>query len=357
MTSHRKHGWLYNPAMQEAPATSRKTPANSLRWLSAAAFAVALTAAFWRAPQLPIADFAAPPEAHVSTQAPLLQHGMLPGVGGLIGAPSLTRLADGRMAIAWLALADAPRQHDVIWFSTLSDGNWSEPYPITSSEEAAGTLFAHIRHLGAPELFAHGEVVHLWLTASGVGGHSIVHTHSDDTGANWSALQRMASSPLTFADRNLTKPPLPLTDGGLALPLGQTPLSARDEWLRLDAGGRIIGKTRLQEEAVPAQWRPASQPQAIAPGRPQALLRLSSGRLLLAGNTTDGAGTLAVWVGNADGSAWQAPRIIETASDADFSEPSLALAQDGGIHLAYGWRHQGIRHLRLNEAWLDREQR
>jgi len=339
--------------MQEAPATFWKFSPNSLHWLAAAAFVLALSAAFWRAPQLPPTDFAEPPPAHVSTQPPLLQHGMLPGVGGLIGAPSLTRLADGHMAIAWLALADAPRQHDVIWFSTLSDGTWSEPYPITSSEEAAGNLFAHIRHLADPVLFAHGDTVHLWFTASGVGGHSITHTHSNDGGLNWLPLERMASSPLSTADMHLRKPPLTLTDGGLALPLGQTLLSAGDEWLRLDARGGIIGKTRLQEEEAPAQWRPASQPEAIDPGRPQALLRLSSGRLLLAGNTTDGAGTLAVWVGNADGSAWQAPRIIETVSDADFSEPSLALAQDGGIHLAYGWRRQGIRHLRLNEAWLD----
>lgn len=339
--------------MPQAPSIPKNPAPKLLHWLAAAIFLLALAAAFWRAPQLPPATFTAPPVLALPTQPPLLQHDMLPGVGGLLGAPSLTRLADGRMAIAWLAQADAPRHHDVIWFSTLSDGNWGEPYPVFSSEEAAGKLFAHIRHLADPILFTHDETVHLWFTAGGAGARRIVHTLSDDGGQHWQAPVRLTSSPLGSADTRLRMAPLVLNDGGLGLPLKPALISARDEWLRLDSDGRIVGKIRLADEPPTAPWRPASQPDTLADDRPQAMTRLASGRLLLAGNTTTGAGTLAVWVGNADGSTWQAPRIIEAAADADFSAPSLALAADAGIHLAYGWRQQGIRHLRFNEAWLD----
>ena len=343
----------YNPAMPQAPFLPQRPAPKHLHWLAAAIFLLALAAAFWRAPQLPTAAFVAAPTPSTPTQAALFQHGMLPGVGGLIGAPSLTRLADGRMAIAWLAQADAPRHHDVIWFSTLSDGNWGEPYPIVSSEEAAGSLFAHIRHLADPILFAHGEAVHLWFTASGAGGRSIVHTLSDDAGQHWQAPVRLTTSPLNLGDTRLRITPLVLDDGGLGLPLRPALLAARDEWLRFDSEGRIVGKIRLPDALPAAPWRPASLPDTLAADRPLAMIRLASGRLLLAGNTTTGAGTLAVWIGDADGSIWQSPRIIESAADADFSAPSLALAADARIHLAYGWRQQGIRHLRFNEAWLD----
>lgn len=353
VTRHRERKRRYNPAMPQAPSLPKNPAQKLLHWLAAAIFVLAMAAAFWRAPQLPPAAFAAPPVLSLPTQAPLLQHGMLPGVGGLLGAPSLTRLADGRMAIAWLAQADAPRHHDVIWFSTLSDGNWSEPYPVFSSEEAAGKLFAHIRHLADPILSAHGEAVHLWFTAGGAGARSIVHTLSDDGGQHWQAPVRLTTSPVGVADTRLRMAPLALDDGGLGLPLSPTLISARDEWLRLDSKGSIVGKVRLPDDPLAAPWRLASRPDTLTDDRPQAMIRLASGRLLLAGNTTAGAGTLAVWVGNADGSVWQAPRIIEAAADADFSAPSLALAADAGIHLAYGWRQQGIRHLRFNEAWLD----
>jgi predicted neuraminidase len=358
MPNHRRRYRLYNPEMPETPAIFRKLPSNSLHWLAAIAFVLSLAAAFWRAPQFPPTAFEPPPAARESTLPPLLQHGMLPGVGGIIGSPSLASLADGRIAIAWLALADAPRQHDVIWFAALNDGNWGEPYPVTTSEETAGSIFAHIRHIGDPVLFQHGGTLHLWFTAGGVGGRSIIHTKSSDDGRNWQALARLQTSPLGNADMRLRKPPLTLADGGLGLPASQAMFSGHDEWLRIDGDGRILGKTRMQQDSSPQNWQPASMPASAQPGTPWALLRLASGRLLLAANTAAGRGTLAVWTGNADGSDWQAARIIETAADtaAVFSEPALLLDREDRIHLAYSWRQQGIRHLTFTESWLDGRQ-
>ena len=381
----------YNPAMQEASATFRKLPPNSLHWLAAAAFILSLATAFWRAPQTPPpAVFETPPATRTSTLPSFFQHGMLPGIAGSATAPSLTRLADGRIAIAWLSLAEGSRQLDAIWFSTLNDGKWSDPYPVTTSEETAGSLFAHIRHVADPVLFQHGKRLHLWFTASGVGAHSIIaHTSSSDHGQTWQQPARLQSSPLASADMHLRNPPVALADGGLGLPASQTMFAGHGEWLRLNADGRVVGKSRmpLTEAAIaPAvtvvdsqqalallgdarhpriraarsgnggqHWQQANLPEIAHPGSPLALLRLGSGRLLLATNMGTERRTLAVWTGNADGSIWQPPRIIESAADtnADFSEPTLALDQDGRIHLAYAWRQQGIRHVLFSEAWLD----
>jgi len=381
----------YNPAMQEASAIFRKIPPNSLHWLAAAIFALSLATAWWRAPQTPPpAVFETPPAARASTLPPFFQHDMLPGIAGSATTPSLTRLADGRIAMAWLSLAEGSRQLDAIWFSTLNDGNWSDPYPVTTSEETAGSLFAHIRHVADPVLVQHGKTLHLWFTASGVGAHSsIVHTRSSDHGKTWQQAARLQSSPLGNADMRLRNPPVALADGGLGLPASQTMFAGHGTWLRLDADGRVVDKSRipLAEAAIaPAvvaldsqqalallgdarhpriraarsgdggqHWQPSSLPEIAHPGSPLALLRMGSGRLLLATNMGTGRGTLAVWTGNADGSVWQPPRIIESAADAnaDFSEPTLALDREGRIHLAYAWRQQGIRHVLFSEAWLD----
>jgi predicted neuraminidase len=96
-------------------------------------------------------------------------------------------------------------------------------------------------------------------------------------------------------------------------------------------------------------------PGATEPGHPVALVRLPSGRLLLAGNTAAGQGSLALWIGDATAKEWHLARTVESAADgaADFSEPSLLSAPDGWIHLAYSWRRQGIRYMSFSEAWLD----
>lgn len=368
-------------------ASSRPSLPGHLRWLAALAFVLTLVAAGWRLPDRNTTPaFALPPLA-ASPAAGLISQGMLPGVGSSAASPSLAGLADGRVAIAWRSAATAARQQDAIWFSVFEHGAWRQPFPVSSTEEAAGSLFAHVRQLSEPVLFQHGSALHLWFAVSGAGGRSIVHTRSDDDGESWQGLARVAASPLANTDLRLRHPPLAMADGSLGLPLSQTWLGGHGEWLRLDAAGKVLEKSRMptasaaldpaviaidarqalallrhpqqaglqlaRSDSAGEHWQGA--PAIDLGGSPSALLRLPSGRLLLAGNAGQGRGTLAVWIGSADGSAWQAPRIIETAADAraEFSEPSLAIDGDGRIHLAYAWRGEGIRHLVFGEAWLD----
>ncbi|HOI53410.1 MAG TPA: exo-alpha-sialidase, partial [Azonexus sp.] len=182
----------------------------------------------------------------------------------------------------------------------------------------------------------------------------------------------------------LAQAPLPLADGGFGLPLSQSGLRPHGAWLRVDQAGRIVDQRRLPTgSAYPAiaatdtssatallaafpglagarsddggqTWQTAPAPTVANPGTPLALLRLTSGRLLLAGNEGTGRGRLALWLGDPQGREWHLARRVEDAADAtaDFSEPALLQAADGRIHLVYAWRRQGIRHLVFNEAWL-----
>lgn len=380
--------------MQESLAIIRTLSPASRRWLATAAFSVALGAAFWQAPQSPAAAFIAPPPPIDSQLPPLQQSEMLPGVARMAAAPSLAQLADGRIAASWVSGAENVREQEVIWFSTRDDHGWSEPYPVSTREETAGSIFAHIRQIDTPVLLQHGDTLHLWYTATSIGGHAgqtIIHTHSTDGGQRWQKPVRLQTTPFGNNGMLLGTPPLPLADGGIGLPASQRLFSHHGEWLRLDAQGRVLDKARLPLASAALQpavfaldanralailrdgrqlraaatdnggqaWHAVDFPEMPNPDTPIALQRLPSGRLLLAGNTGEGRGTLALWLGDASATQWRQAHLVESAGDAaaDFSEPSLLLARDGRIHLAYAWRRQGIRHLSFSEAWLDGEMR
>ena len=91
------------------------------------------------------------------------------------------------------------------------------------------------------------------------------------------------------------------------------------------------------------------------PNSSVALLRLASGRLLLAGNPASGREALLLWLSADEGKTWRQARVVESAPDggAEFSYPALLLDRDGRIHLAYTWRRQGIKHAVFSEAWLE----
>ncbi|MBP5987008.1 MAG: exo-alpha-sialidase [Azonexus sp.] len=349
-------------------------------------FALALAAAIWRIPAPPTLAFSPPPPA--TSTLPSQFSAELPGRSdSQAGYPTLTQLPDGRLAAAWLAVRDG---ENVIRFSILDRDGWREPRVIASRQSTAGGTFAYIGDLGQPVLHAEGSWLHLWYVSRTLGS-SINHSLSTDGGRSWSKPRRLQTSPLANLGSEVQAPPVPLADGGLALPASLKLLGLRGEILHLSPTGRILGKTRLPAHAA---WQPAvlalDTQRAVALLRdanaghvrmsstdngtrwqengampmpnldtPLAALRLRSGRLLLAGNGADGRQSLQLWLSADEGRNWQASRTIESAADggAEFSDPALLLDRDGRIHLAYAWRRQGIRYAHFSEAWLDEGQR
>ena len=338
------------------------------RWLSPLLFAAALAAAFWRIPEVAPPRVEPPAFSAAPGPQPIFAAGMLPAVGAFAGAPSLAQLADGRIAAAWVSGSGETATDLAIYFSLLERDGWSEPRLIANRESAAGGLFAHIRRVGQPQLFVEGTWLHLWYAAIGIGGGAnvaLAHSVSTDGGRHWSPPRRLPSSPLGGYGGAPAGAPLPLADGGLALPLRQELFSGHAEWLRLSATGRILDKTRLthSRRAPPAlalsldAARALPDPGPAHPDTPLAALRLPNGRLLLAGNPASGRATLMLWLSTDEGQTWRAAKTLENVADgaADFSAPALLLGRDGQIHLAYAWRGRGIRSLGFNEAWLAQE--
>lgn len=351
-------------------------------------FTAALAGAFWRAPAPGTAAFESPPAAAPSTLPALFVNEMLwrnPELAA--AAPSLSELPDGRIAAAWLA---GPEDAMTIHFSVRERNGWRNPVQIATPESTAGGTFARIGQIGHPVLHAEGSWLHLWYASSTLGS-SINHSVSTDAGKSWTKPARLQTSPFANFGGAVRSAPVPLTDGGLGLAISHDFIGQHGEWLRLSATGQILDKARLPADGAALQpavatlderraiavlrdavtspgslrvaktedggrnWQAGALPGLAKPDASVVLLRLKSGRLLLAGNPASGRHSLLLWLSTDQGQTWQEIRTVETAPDggADYGNPALLLGRDGRIHLAYDWRRQGIKVATFSEAWLD----
>ena len=128
------------------------------------------------------------------------------------------------------------------------------------------------------------------------------------------------------------------------------------QWAPWRDAGPGPGKVQIANTADGGQtWDAGDALPVPNPNSSVALLRMKSGRLLLAGNPQNGREAMLLWISADEGKTWQASRTVESAPDggAEFSYPALLLGRDGQIHLAYTWRRQGIKHAAFSETWLD----
>lgn len=372
-------------------------PRSPWRPLVGVLVALAFASALWRTWPWPGASLflasgtgvAAPLRAEFSAD-------VLPIAAASAHAPSLAQLPDGRVAAAWFAGSREGAEDVAIWFSRLEATGWTAPYRIATRESIAAATLSHVRKLGNPVLYADGNHLHLWVVSAGVGGwaaSAINHSQSGDAGLTWSPAERLHTSAFFNLGTLVRSPPLPLADGGLGLPVYHELLAKHGEWLRLDSQMRLVDKVRLPgsgpqlqpavvaldpqrafaalRDAGPgpgrvraslttdggAQWQALSSLPMGNPNSSVALLRLSSGRLLLAGNPASGRQALELWLSAEAGKDWKRVRTIESSPEAgaEFSYPALLLARDQRIHLAWTWRRQSIKHAVFSEAWLESE--
>jgi predicted neuraminidase len=363
------------------------------KWTAAAFFAIALASALWRAPTPESAAFVRPSAATPSVLPAEFAVEKLPVVAATAHSSSLTELPDGRLAAAWFAGSREGASDVNIWFAIRDAKGWNAPRVVASPADTAAATGAVVRALGNPVLYTQAKRLHLWYVSVAFGGwsvSSINHKTSDDGGETWSPAEKLVTTPFLDISTLVRAPPVALADGGLGLPVYQEFVTKRAEWLRLSPQGRILGKTRmpsprpglqpavaaLDEHNALALLRDADQRagrvmvDVSADGGANwrasvsldignfdssvALLRLASGRLLLAANPENGRHLLQLFLSDDDGKTWQAARIVESdpAGKAEYSYPALLQTSDGRIHLAYTYRREAISHAVFSEAWL-----
>lgn len=364
------------------------------RWLTPTLFVLALAAAAWRAP-LPAAPAFVPPPAAASDPAPaFFSAAMLPTAAPSAHAAALAQLADGRIAAAWFAGTREGAADVAVWYATLGAEGWSAPQAIATREGTAAATLAYVRKVGNPVLYSEGERLHLWFVSVALGGWAgsmLNHAVSSNGGASWSPPTRLQTSPFLNISTLGRAPPVPLADGGLGLPVYHEFIAKHGEWLRLAPDGRIFDKVRMPQggrtlqpavavldgqhalavlrdnDSGPGRIRVATTadggqhwPAADAlplpnPNSSVAMLRLKSGRLLIAGNGETGRNQLLLWLSDDAGKTWRTAATVESDADpqAEFSYPALLQDRDGRVHLAYTWRRQGIKYAVYSEAWLN----
>jgi predicted neuraminidase len=356
-------------------------------------FFVALALAFWRAPSLANPRFAAPPAPVVAALPAEFVSEKLPKIAPFSHASTLAELADGRIALAWYAGSAEGSTDAAILFSTRDANGWSPPRVIVTRAETAAATGMVVRKIGNPVLHANGNRLQLWYVTVSVGGWSgaaISHKTSGDGGLTWSAAVKLTTSPLFNMGTLVRTSPVAMRDGGLGLPAYHEMFGQHGEWLRIGPRGRVLGKVRIPgaglqpavaaidgKEALMvarsaarangvimadatvdggATWRRAAPLPIANDNTSLDLLRLQSGRLLLAANGVRGRdrSVLQLFLSDDKGATWKESRVIEDDPDvnAEYSYPALLQTADGRIHLTYSFRSKVIAHVTTTEAAL-----
>jgi predicted neuraminidase len=369
------------------------------RWTAYVIFLTGLLLAILKAPTIEPTLFVLPAKTAISSLPKEFSAERLPTVTPMAHAGNLAVLDEGRLAAVWYGGLHEGAPDVKIWLTIYdADRGWSTPRIAADPTETARELHVIIRSLGNPVIYASGKRLHLWFVCAAVGGwssSSIVHKVSENDGRSWSTPEKLTTSPFFNLGTLSRSPPIALTDGGFALPAYHEFFGRRSEYLRISSAGTVLKKIRLpsvskafQPAAVAidryrgfavqrsANWKGdlisadatndgGSTWQLAAPlpitnyDSALALLRLSSGRLLLAANPTPARNVLQLFWSTDDGLHWQPSLVVERDSNlhAEYSYPALAQSADGRIHLLYTFRREAIAHAVFNETTLLIDQR
>lgn len=155
---------------------------------------------------------------------------------------------------------------------------------------------------------------------------------SDDEGRSW-----RLTDPLVTPQGNIHPCVVALADGRLLA------------YLRTGGQGGVLWRTESQDRGD--TWAQPTPTSISNPNSGLDLLRLQSGRLLLAFNNSDRLRTpLCVALAEED-ERWKWMRTLE-AGDGEFSYPALIQTPDGDIHIVYTYRREHIHYARFDEQWL-----
>ena len=114
---------------------------------------------------------------------------------------TIVKLIDGRLAVAWYGGTREGSKDTCIYFSTGTDGVWSEPLVIATRFGTAADVKIHTYRMGNPVLSVdNAGILHLYYVSTdwfGWAAGKMNHKLSNDGGRTWSAAERLLIEPTT----------------------------------------------------------------------------------------------------------------------------------------------------------------
>jgi len=305
-------------------------------------------------------------------------------------------ITDGKPVAVWYGGTEEGHR-DVAIFSSSFDRKWSSPLVIADRYSTEQALGRYIRKVGNPNLYSWPDGrLGLYYVSVSIGGwaaSSINYMESIDQGVQWTSPIRLVTSPFLNISTLVRTKGLPLSDGGVQLPVYHEFLGKFSETLTLSSDLTVMDKVRISRgkyslqpaitnldessaigllrysgdppgrvlsvfsEDSGAHWSTPVRTELPNPDSAVSIINLENGYLLLALNDLeDGRHRLSLAMGSAD--EWTIVKVLEeeTATNLDheyeYSYPSMTIDADGFIHLVYTWNQKRIKHLRFNREWL-----
>jgi predicted neuraminidase len=375
-----------------------------LKWASLAAIALVFAGLYVRALEAPPAARFAVPRAAVPEPSakPLFGSQLLPSGTLSVHSATAVELRDGRLRAFWYGGTREGASDVAIYTSVYSpkEETWSPERAVMTRELAQRHLRRHVRKLGNP-VAGRDPAGRIWLffvsvSVGGWAGSAINAVVSTDEGETWGAPRRLIASPFFNVSTLVKGPPVPLSDGTIALPAYHEFLGKFGELLRVDADGRVMGKTRLSwgKSSLQPVIVPRSETEAVAfmryAGDPPArvlVIRTNDagahwtapvktalpnpnsavGSVLLAGgplvlafnNAEENRESLSLALSGDFGDSWRVVRQLEGESlpthapVPEYSYPWIMQDRSGDVHVLYTWGRSRIKHAVFNRAWLE----
>ena len=375
-----------------------------LKWASLAAIALVFAALALRSFEAPPAARFAGPRAVVqaASSKPLYKSQLLPSSSAQVHSATAVELADGRLRAFWYGGTREGAPDVAIYTSVYSpkEETWSPERAVMTRELAQRRLHRHVRKLGNP-VAGRDPAGRIWLffvsvSVGGWAGSAVNAVVSTDEGTTWSPPRRLITSPFLNISTLVKGAPVPLSDGTVALPVYHEFLGKFGELLRVDADGRVIGKTRLswgksslQPVIVPrsgteavafmryagdpparvlvtrtsdagAHWSEPAKTALPNPNSAVGGVLLPGGPLVLAfNNAEENREDLSLALSDDFGASWRMARGLEGASLAphapilEYSYPWIMQDRSGDVHVLYTWGRTRIKHAVFNRAWLE----
>ena len=306
-------------------------------------------------------------------------------------------ITDGKPVAVWYGGTEEGHR-DVAIFSSSFDGKWATPRVIADRNSTERALGRYIRKVGNPTLYSWPDGrLGLYYVSVSIGGwaaSSINYMESFDQGMQWASPIRLVTSPFLNISTLVRTKGLPLSDGGVQLPVYHEFLGKFSETLTLSSDLAVMDKVRISRgkhslqpaitnldessaigllrysgdppgrvlsvfsQDAGAHWSTPVRTELPNPDSAVSIINPGNGYLLLALNDLeDGRHRLSLAMGSAD--EWTIVKVLEeeTATNLDheyeFSYPSMTIDPDGFIHLVYTWNQKRIKHLRFNREWLE----